>query len=80
MAEAIDKKYLTGLKYKGSNPKKTEEGVKHIPFERNLKVEDVLDWKDNGATVTIVTADGAKYTVEKAAAAKAEKAADAPKA
>ena len=79
MSEAIEKKYLTGLKFKGSTPKKTEEGIKHFPFERPLKVEDVLDWSDNGASVTLVTADGAKYTVDKTAA-KVEKAADAPKA
>lgn len=71
MAKAIDKKYLAGLKFRSSEAKKSAEGVKHIPTERDLTPEDVLDWKDNGPSVTIVTADGQKYTVEKAAAAKA---------
>lgn len=65
MAEAIDKKYLAGLKYKSSTAKKTEEGVRFIPTERALTPADVLDWKDNGPTVTIVTADGRKHTVDK---------------
>lgn len=73
MAEAIDKKYLVGLKFKSSKPNKTAEGVKHIPFERNLQPADVLDWKDNGPSVTIVTADGQKYTVDKKTAAADEK-------
>ena len=69
-AESIDKKFLTGLKYRSSNPKKTDEGTVNIPTERALKVEDVLDWKDTGAGVIIVTADGQKYNVDKKAAEK----------
>lgn len=71
MAELIEKKYLAGLKFKSAKATKTAEGTKNIPTERALQPGDVLDWKDNGATVTMVTADGQKYTVEKAAAAKA---------
>lgn len=63
--EAIDKKYLKGLKFRSSTPEKTENGVVHTPTSRALTPEDVLDWKDNGATVTIVAADGKKYVVDK---------------
>lgn len=73
MAELIDKKYLAGLKFRSSKPVKSAEGTKHIPTERALQPTDVLDWKDNGPSVTIVTADGQKVTIEKAAAAKEEK-------
>lgn len=61
MTEQIDKKYLAGLKFCSSKPAK--EG--YVPTERNLNPSDVLDWKDNGDTVTIVTADGKKYAVNK---------------
>lgn len=70
MAEAIDKKLLEGLVYKSSKPKKTEEGTVHVPTERPLQPGDVLDWKDNGNTVTIVAGDGQKHVVKKAAKAK----------
>ena len=71
-AEQIDKKYLAGLKYRSSTSKKTEEGLVNFPTERALKADDILDWKDNGASVTIVTADGQKYNVDKKAAEKAK--------
>ena len=73
MPEAIDKKFLAGLKYRSSKPVKTEDGVRHQATERALRPEDVLDWKDLGATVVIVTADGQKITVDKKAAEKTEK-------
>lgn len=73
--EPIDKKYLAGLTFKGSKPAKGEEGkVEHRRFERALKPDDVLDWKDKGDTVVIVAADGRKHTVEKKAAKEAAKA------
>ena len=72
-AKPIDAKYLKGLVYRSSEPRKTEEGTRHVPTERELAPGDVLDWKDNGATVTIVTGDGQKHVVEKKAAAQGEK-------
>jgi urease accessory protein UreE len=71
MAETIDRKYLAGLKYRSSKPVKTEGGVRHQATERALQPGDVLDWKDTGAAVVIVTADGQKHVVEKKAAEKA---------
>lgn len=68
MAESIDKKYLEGLVFKSAKQKKTDTGMANIPTERQLTPADVLGWKDNGASVTIVTADGQKYAVKKAAA------------
>jgi hypothetical protein len=71
MAKPIDKKYLAGLTFRTSKEKKVkgENGTKvqHVPEERDLTPEDVLDWKDTGTAVVIVTADGCKYTVEKPA-------------
>jgi hypothetical protein len=58
MSEAIDKKFLGGLKFTGSD-KKGEL------VTRALQPGDVIGWRDNGATVTIATADGQKYTVDK---------------
>lgn len=70
MAEAIDKKHLEGLFFKSSKAKKTEDGTVHIPTERPLTPADVLDWKDNGPSVTIITGDGQKHVVKKAAKGK----------
>lgn len=65
----IDQKYLRGLKYRTSEARTVVEGgrkaVKHTPVERQLRLEDVLDWKDSGDWVVIVTADGQKATVLK---------------
>jgi len=65
----IDPKFLKGLKFHGAEPKVVEkDGRKvnqNIPFERPLKEADVLDFKDAGDTVIIVTKDGRKYTVDK---------------
>jgi len=72
MAEAIDKKYLAGLVYRSSKQKKGDKGKVNIPTERPLTVADVLSWKDNGATVTVVTADGRKHSVSKSAKVKDE--------
>lgn len=70
MAERqIDAKYLKGLKFRTSEAKKVKENgadkTKYIPVERDLTQDDVLDWKDNGDSVTIVTKDGQKYGVSK---------------
>jgi len=70
MAEQIDKKLLTGLKFRSS--KKASEGGGFVPTERNLAPADVLNWKDNGDTVTIVTKDGKKHVVNKKAAEKSK--------
>lgn len=68
MSEAIDKKLLAGLKFRSSKPGK-DGGF--VPTERNLTPGDVLDWAENGSVVTIVTADGQKYKVDKNAKGKA---------
>lgn len=65
----LDPKYLQGLVFKGAEKKVVDEdGVKKtkgVPYERPLKMEDVLSWADKGATVVIVTGDGRKYNIEK---------------
>lgn len=70
MAEQIDKKLLAGLKFRTSEAVEVKgedgrPGKKFIPKERTLALDDVLDWKDCGDSVVIVTADGQKYTVSK---------------
>lgn len=68
----IDKKYLAGLVYRFAD-RIEEEGddnrrtVRNVPTERELTPDDVLDWRDTGTAVIIVTADGRKITVEKKA-------------
>lgn len=64
-SEAIDKKYLAGLKFTGGNKKGELE-------TRALQPGDVLDWKENGNILTIVTADGKKHTVNKNKPVKAD--------
>lgn len=63
--EAIDKKYLAGLKYRSSKPKSKEESNIFVPTERALTPADVLNWTENGNILTIVTGDGQKHTVDK---------------
>lgn len=63
--EPIPAEYLTGLVFRSSKPKKTDTGKVNLPTERPLTPADVLNWKDNGETVTIITADGQKYTADK---------------
>jgi hypothetical protein len=74
MAKPIDAKWLKGLVFRTS---KTVEGttgqVRMVPEERELTPDDVLDWKDTGPRIVIITADGRKLTVDKKTAAKAEK-------
>lgn len=71
MAEgkSIDAKFLDGLTFSTSEAKKVkkdgQEKTQYIPVERPLRPGDVIDWKDLGDSVTIVTADGKKYSVDK---------------
>jgi hypothetical protein len=65
----ITTKMLKGLFFTGSSPKEvtTSEGTKtrHMPFERDLKPDDLLDARNNGdGTATVVTKDGKKYVVD----------------
>lgn len=65
----IDPKYLRGLKFKSSVGKKvTDDGrevMKYSSVERPMLPGDVLDWKDRGDNIVLVTADGQKLTVSK---------------
>lgn len=67
----FDHAWLDGLVYKGSEEVKPEDGqngrkVKRFqPFERKAEMGDVLSWKVDGDSVTIVLADGSKYQVER---------------
>lgn len=63
--DPIPPEYLTGLVFRSSRLKKTDDGKANIPTERPLAPCDVLSWKDDGDTVTIITADGQKHTVDK---------------
>lgn len=71
MAEGqIDKKYLAGLKFRTSEAKEIKgddgrPGKQHIPKECALRPEHVLDWKDTGDSIVLVTADGKKHKVSK---------------
>lgn len=86
MSPTIIKDHLKGLKYTGSNPRKekTDDGtkVRQVPFERDLRPADVLDFKLTGAGLVVVAGDGRKHTVELSAADRkkleAELAEDAP--
>lgn len=65
-ADPIPEFYLDGLSFRTSRQKPGEGGkTVNIPVERALTADDVLSWRDNGATVTIVAADGQKHTVDK---------------
>lgn len=69
MAKEIDAKFLKGLGFSGSKAVKVKkdgaEKTEHQRFTRDLTADDVLDWKDNGGSVVIVTKDGRKHTVAK---------------
>ena len=64
MAKAIEAKFLKGLTITVLQKKKIRgedgEEIRKVPVERDLTPEDVLDWKDTGDAVVIVTADGQK--------------------
>ena len=68
-SKLIDPKHLVGLKFNFSAPKTVvKDGEKKIEYEvreRNLRPDDILDWKDYGDRVVFVTADGRKITVAK---------------
>jgi urease accessory protein UreE len=70
MAEKkFDPKWLEGLSFSFAEKTMIEKDGRKtlhaVPKKRPLKEEDMLDWKDNGETVVIVTKDGKKYTVKK---------------
>lgn len=71
--EPCPAKYLKGLKFSGATASEVDDkksGKKKkvfTPFDRPLKADDVLAWKDAGATVVIATADGKKHSVAKEA-------------
>lgn len=69
MAERIDAKYLKGLKFRSSEGKQVmddgREVIRYTAAERNMKPDDVLDWRDTGSDIILVTADGQKVTVSK---------------
>jgi hypothetical protein len=71
MAEQIDKAHLAGLKFRGSKVKKIEKDGRKMtayePYERPLQPADVLAFVETATSVTLVTADGQKLTVEKKA-------------
>lgn len=68
MKKTIDQRYLVGISFRSARPEKSEGGVRHKPYERALRPEDVLDFTDHGDRVVIVTADGRKHAVDKAEA------------
>lgn len=67
--EDLDPKYLKGLTFTTSQAKKIKgedgEKTKWTPVERDLTLDDVLDWNETDDSVTLVTADGKKYVVKK---------------
>lgn len=65
LLEPIAAEWLKGLVFRSARTKKTEAGTVNHPTERPLTPGDVLSWNDNGDTVSFVTADGQKYTVDK---------------
>jgi len=69
MAKAIEAKFLKGLTITVLQKKKIkgEDGdeVRKVLVKRDLTPDDVLDWKDKGDAVVIVTADGQKHVVAK---------------
>jgi hypothetical protein len=65
----LDAKYLEGLTFSGSKPVKVKKDgadkIDNQKFERSLTADDVLDWKDAGDSVVIISKDGKKYNVIK---------------
>ncbi len=69
----VEQKHLVELTFKTSKPVKGEDGKKKfIPVERKLTLADLLDQRDRGDAFVVVTKDGKKYVIPKAAG-KAEK-------
>lgn len=65
LLEPIAAEWLEGLVFRSARTKKTDSGTVNHPTERPLTPGDVLNWNDNGDTVSFVTADGQKYTIDK---------------
>ncbi len=69
MKKGLNPEWLKGLVFRTSERKEMEkEGRKvpqYIPVERPLTEKEVMAWKEGDTSVTIVTADGRKYTVKK---------------
>ncbi len=67
--EGLNPKYLKGILFRTSEAKKVNENnvekLRYTPVERDLTVNDVLNYKDNGNVLIIVTKDGQKYTISK---------------
>ncbi len=69
--EVIPAKYLKDLVYSDAKHEEVFDkklGRKkplHTPFERPLKAEDVMSWRDAGDVVVIATKDGQKHEVKK---------------
>ncbi len=61
----LDPEHLEGLMFRGSRPKKTNDGTVHVPFERALTPDDVHDYRDDGTHMVIVAKDGQKHRVKK---------------
>ncbi len=61
--------WLKGIMFTTSEPKKVKkdgkETTRHIAVERPARAEDVLNWRDAGDKIVIVTKDGQKYRVDK---------------
>lgn len=68
----VEQKHLGGLTFRTSVKKEVmEDGRKkarYVPAERPLALDDLLTERDDGSTFHIVTKDGRKYDVPKAAA------------
>lgn len=63
----LDPDWLEGLVFKGSRRGKAVKGQPKpdfVPFERPLEEGDVLSYAVGENTVTLISADGHKYTVE----------------
>lgn len=60
---------LEGLTFRTTKPRttKTEGGEKteHVPHERDLQPEDVLDYREHDSHISIVAKDGQKHRVDK---------------
>ncbi len=65
MAKPINKKYLAGLTFRTNQVVKGEEGNRFAPLERELTPDDVLNWREEGTVLIIITADGRKYRVDR---------------
>ena len=65
----VEQKHLEGLTYRTSKIVKGEDRKKkYIPVERALAVDDLLAQSDKGDSFIVVTKDGRKHVIAKAAA------------